>query len=490
VPAERGDPGLPIKLGPVSNGEYPPQPPTDVVREAVRRARRLCEENARRIGMDRRRFLLSSMGAATTLLALSACHSESKDANGGGKPGGRYDVDPDAMVDADVALDALGNDQPVVDMQTHLLDYPADFGGAHIGPFFAQLPGGKQCGTSRAELDACFGIEAWKDDILLHGETTLAVLSAINVFPDANPMSAEVMNRARLEAIEACGEGRVLVQGHAWPNVGELPAALAAMEAERAKYDISAWKTYTHIGGSFSLDDHAGLPIGEALLAKVEEIGPPILCVHKGLTGIGERSFASPVDIGPAARNHPDLTFCIYHSGFEQDVVEGPYDPAAPNGGIDRLVATLADNDIGPDGNVYAELGSTWQLNLGDPEALAHILGKLLVAVGEDRILWGTDCIWYGSPKDQIDAFRTFAISEQFQEQYGYPALTDEIKHKILWRNAAELLDVDVARLPCTDPAEAEEARMDSDTANRAYGPRTSAQARAAFEAEHPWVFR
>lgn len=28
------------------------------------------------------------------------------------------------------------------------------------------------------------------------------------------------------------------------------------------------------------------------------------------------------------------------------------------------------------------------------PLEAAHVLGKLLLAVGEDRILWGTDSVW------------------------------------------------------------------------------------------------
>ena len=50
-------------------------------------------------------------------------------------------------------------------------------------------------------------------------------------------------------------------------------------------------------------------------------LGQRIICVHKGLGPAA----ASPVDVGPAAVNHPDLTFCIYHSGFETAVTEGEY---------------------------------------------------------------------------------------------------------------------------------------------------------------------
>ncbi len=70
------DPGLPIKFGPCSNGEYDPQPLSPVMRETVRRAREECDRNAKRLGMSRREFLLSVCGAATTLLVLDACTRE------------------------------------------------------------------------------------------------------------------------------------------------------------------------------------------------------------------------------------------------------------------------------------------------------------------------------------------------------------------------------------------------------------------------------
>ena len=50
-----------------------------------------------------------------------------------------------------------------------------------------------------------------------------------------------------------------------------------------------------------------------------------------------------------------------------------------------------------------------------DPEQAAHALGKLIKHCGEDNVLWGTDSIWYGSPQDQIVAFRTFQISASSQ---------------------------------------------------------------------------
>src|SRR5690606_3539061 len=116
---------------------------------------------------------------------------------------------------------------------------------------------------------------------------------------------------------------------------------------------------------------------------------------------------------------------------------EGPYDPDGP--GVDRFVRTLRDNDVRPGTNVWAELGTTWFNVMRAPDEAAHVLGKLLTAVGPERVLWGTDSIWYGSPQAQIEAFRVFEITPEYQERFGYPALTPEVKRRILGANAAAL---------------------------------------------------
>ena len=74
-----------------------------------------------------------------------------------------------------------------------------------------------------------------------------------------------------------------------------------------------------------------------------------------------------------------------------------------------------------------------------DPTQAAHAVGKLLKRVGDRNVLWGTDEILLGPPQPQIQALRAFNIRQQFQEQFGYPALTDEIKRQVFGLNAASL---------------------------------------------------
>lgn len=473
-----GDPDLdlPIKLGPVSNGEFWPQPLGPVEHEAIRRTRMGAERVARRLGIDRRRFLRSVGGAALMLGALAACESESKRSDGR-RSGGSFGV-PDDPADTDAATDALAGEEFILDVQSHFLEFDlATPGGLGLASGFPQA----SCGAD--DPRACFSIDTYLKELFLGSDTSMAIISALPIPGEANPQSIVEAEEARRNFAAVCGDDRLLIHGGAFPQLGSLPAALDGMTELDDGHDIAAWKVYTHNPGGWWLDDHdANAPqVGNAFLDRVRETSTDIVCVHKGLGGMlgGVQEFSSPVDIGPAATAHGDLRFVVYHSGFETTVTEGPYTPETADLGVNRFITTLADHDIGPDGNVYAELGSTWWLVMRDPTAAAHVVGKLLAQLGPDRVLWGTDSIWYGTPQDQIQAFRSFEISPEFQERYGYPELTAEIKAKIFGQNAAALYGVEPASAPCDITREDLQAGREAmPTRRRTYGPETAAQLR------------
>ena len=246
------------------------------------------------------------------------------------------------------------------------------------------------------------------------------------------------------------GTGRVLTHTIVHPNYG--PHELDAMETWRTRLDPSGWKVYTLYGpptkasptGGWYLDDDE---IGMPFLEHVNALGPRVVAAHKGLGGpIPDQSVAaaSPRDIGPAAAAYPGIKFVVYHSGYERDPhgQEGPYDAAHADYGVDRLVKSLETAGLGAGANVYAELGSTWFLMLRRPLEAAHVLGKLMLALGPERIVWGTDSTWYGSPQPLIDAFRAFRIPERLQREHGYPPLTHDVKERILSTNAQAVYEV------------------------------------------------
>ena len=224
----------------------------------------------------------------------------------------------------------------------------------------------------------------------------------------------------------------MLLHGRVNPN---QPGDLESMDELAERWRVSAWKTYTQWGPDgrgFFMDDEPGL----AMIERARRLGVRNIAIHKGLP-FGPRSYehSTCVDIGRVARRFPDVNFLIYHSGFVAGRPEGPYDPARSDG-VDALITSLREHGVAPGSNVYAELGSTWRFVMRDPDSAAHLLGKLLRYVGEDNVLWGTDSIWYGSPQDQIQAFRTFQISDALAERHGYPKLTPSLRAKVFGLNA------------------------------------------------------
>jgi len=426
---------LPIKLDTTSNGEFEPVAlPCDAL-AARQLAQEQVEAAARRIDLSRRRYVVSQLGAAASLAAFNQAFAAA------GKRGGRYDIAKEAPFELAAAQAAVGGDEFIFDVQLHHVN-PQGAWRKGAGPnAFKGMPN-SNCG--QADHVECFSSGALLKDVFMDSDTAMGVLSHVPGGLDTNPLDFEAAGATRVAANTLDGTERLLLHGRCMPT---LPGEIDGMDAQVARFPVAAFKTYTQFGprdgaaGFFLDDDTYGAPfIERARRLKVRNIA-----VHKGLA-FGQRGYeySTSRDVGPAAVRYPDMVFLIYHSGFDTSVKEGPYDPQS-KAGVDVLVRSM--REAGRPKNVYAELGSTWRFVMRDPDQAAHLMGKLLVTFGEDNILWGTDSIWYGSPQDQIQAFRAFEISREFQDKFGYPALTPAIKRKIFGLNAMRVYGLDATAL-------------------------------------------
>ena len=444
------DPELPILLpfrpGIVSNGEFVPPDPTRAHRRIAHVAMERATEIAHRRQIDRRRFLMGMGGLAVTLGAVNlvACSS-----GGGEEPGGTFVVPDDGDPDAVCAM--LEGDEFIFDIQTHHITPDTPAGGAFYEGFVKSL----NPGCALDDAGECASRYGYVKDIFLESDTTVAVLSDTPSNSDeADPLTFDEMQRSReiIDMLSSGGASRLLLHSIVVPNSGTLQEQLDLMQARAETMDVAAWKVYTPYRGTagrgwFLDDEEFGIPFIE----KARELGVKTICAHKGLPLFGfDAELASPRDIGVVAKAYPDVNFVAYHSGWNPFAgrPEGPYDPDDARG-VDELVKSLEDNGIPPNSNVYAELGSTWRSLMSNPTEAAHVLGKLLKHVGEDRVVWGTDCIWYGTPQPQIVAFRTFQIEEGLRGEHGYPELTPEIKAKVFGLNAAGLYGIDAEAQRC-----------------------------------------
>jgi predicted TIM-barrel fold metal-dependent hydrolase len=465
---------LPVKLDTATNGEFEPVPLAPVHRHANVLAHEAATENAKRLGLDRRGFLVSACGAASSLVAMNAAYARA------GHTGGRYDLPDDAALDLQVAQASVDGEEFIFDIQGHFVN--------PTGAWTKQLPEGARplqfatddarCephrGPGRLDYLRCVGPEQFVKDVFLDSDTDLMVLSFVPSTREGEPLKIEEAAATAGIVERLDGTHRLYLHGRVNPNQAR---DLEGMDELAARYRISAWKTYTQWGpegNGFWMDDDVGL----AMIEKARKLGVRNVAIHKGLP-FGRKSYehSTCADIGRVAKRFPDVNFLIYHSGFVTEQAEGPYDPKRSDG-IDALCTSLAANGIRPNANVFAELGSTWRFLMRNPDSAAHALGKLFRYVGENNVLWGTDSIWYGSPQDQIQAFRTFQISLELRDTHGYPEITRELRAKVFGLNALRIYPVpdDVLQNHLRKDrvaAARAEYRENPDPSFATYGPRT-----------------
>lgn len=463
---------LPVWPGSLSNGEFLPPPTSPREREIARQMLRRIETAADRTGVDRRRFLRSSGAMAASLAVLNAC------AAGDGvlappstsstsstppstpqpstippsttEPGGEYVV-PEPEDEEACAIE-LGGDEFIFDVHTHHV-MPEGVWRDNAARIESMIGNLVPSGCGEADRLECLNRTAYITNMFLGSDTTFALLTDV---PNSGPLDAPVPFDAKVgtadlvDALTVAGQSRVLIHDVIAPNFGELSSRLDGMTATADTGRVAAFKVYTAWGPGnqgYSLADPAiGLPVVE----HARDLGVSTICAHKGLPlQEFDRRFNGPDDICAVAAQFPDMNFVVYHSAYEIQTTEGAYDPNRAERGVNSLVKAMDDHGIVPNSNVWCEIGTTWREVMNSPTEAAHVMGKLLNRVGGDRVMWGTDGIWLGSPQRQIEAFRAFEITEAFQAEHGYPALTAEVKAKVFGLNAATIFGVDPVALTC-----------------------------------------
>lgn len=210
--------------------------------------------------------------------------------------------------------------------------------------------------------------------------------------------------------------------------------AMEAMEHAVNELDADGIKLYParYRNGEdlrVAVNDNTARPV----LDKAVELGIQNIAIHKALPiGPTRTDFYRVDDVDDVADDYPELNFEIVHAGLAF---------------LEETVYLMAKHP-----NVYANFEITGSLLLVQPRKFAKVLGEMLLWAGPDRILFASGCV-LTHPQPIIEAFWDFQFSEEMQEEYGYPRLTDEMKRKILGKNALRMLgmDPDQVRRDVTD---------------------------------------
>ena len=499
--AEGFDSPIPTQM--VSNGEYMPYPQTDKQRQVEARIKELADSASKKLGISRRKFLAGTGGMAAALLAMNEVFGrffdvrpidmfESEAFAASGPPQNLFVLDDQAHMvrftqTQGRSLRAIAQGPGPASTAAGFLRNPNNSTGALDELGNAWTPWNPLLGQT-PNTGSEFHLAKYIQRFFLESQVTVSILSNANLgsIPVAGESNRPPKNIAESLGAEnltghmtagvrdfvnqIAGSTRMLAHGQLYPGVGNLhdPVYGDYTQWQIDTFHPDSWKGYNIATAAkldfnsesamarWRLDDElVAYPIYEVIARNKQELkkhpGFWNICVHKGLApgppDVPERG--NPTDIPKAAGDWPQFNFIIYHSCirngfFDLDSLE------TIRSGSTRVVQGAEVPDISwttqfaelsaPFRNVYAKLGTTFAGSVVTfPTVWAHIIGQLLKFMGPDRIVFGSDSLWYGGPQWQIDAFWRFQIPEEIQERWGYPALTEASRRKILGLNSAGL---------------------------------------------------
>ncbi|WP_020177351.1 amidohydrolase family protein [Methyloferula stellata] len=452
----------PIPTQIVSSDEYYPAPQNDKQRDVEKRLLAMADELGQRQGMDRRRFFQTAAGMAAAFVVMNEVY------------GSVFDATPAEAATPDMAqarADAL-KDQLILDMHTHFLRDDTRL-TSFVDMRNAVGKGGwnKELAGKEQTIDD-LKFANYIKEIFLDSDTKIALISsapsdiAQDWFLTNEQMAAardKINNKAAGGVATEVGTKRLLSHAIFTPGqpgwLDNIDAALALKPDSMKGYTIG---DNTHKATSrypWRMDDEK---LAYKSYEKFVKAGIKNVCVHKGLfSPLVEkaypnlRGYADVSDVGQAAKDWPDLNFIIYHSGYRY-VGNTNVDPALAFAEFERTgrIGWISDFAEIPAqygvSNVYGDLGQVIAMTLiGEPHLAAAALGILLKGLGPERVCWGTDALWTGSPQWQIEGLRRLEIPEDMQKRYGFTPLGDAngpVKTAIFSGNNAKLYNIDLKK--------------------------------------------
>ncbi len=449
----------PVPTQIVSNEEFIPRPQNEAQKRVEHRIGELAAEKSKKLGLDRRRFMATSMGLATCWMAMNEVYGKA------------FEVEEAETMEPAAAGEKWPKGEYfILDVQAHFTN------GLALN--FRNNEFMRNMGFQLKNDAEAYGFKNFVKEMFFDSETDMIIISGVpgrEILRDQQGkvpqgrargggiLPSWLMSQAGREINDLAGSLRALWQGnlapnHYWDRAANAPdksATLEQMDRELKQYGISSWKWYCHSdpgrsGGGFQLDDDKAAWFYE----ESRKRGMKIFSVHKGYSYQSRTlgHLANPKDVEKAALQNPDLSFIIYHSAIQH----GPFEPEFNNSGyFDATTGDFAWHNVLMDirrrnpkmDNVYCELGSFFgPLVIANPVMAMHGIGKNIQTYGASRVIWGTDCLWWGSPQWVIDAFKRFQISDELCEKFGYRKLTQDDKARIFGLNAARLYGIDVKK--------------------------------------------
>ncbi|MGI9330483.1 MAG: amidohydrolase family protein [Gammaproteobacteria bacterium] len=438
----------PVPTQIVSNGEFNPLPQTKQQKQVAAKISELGGAQAKRQGLSRRAFLQSAAGMAAAFTAMNEVY------------GPVFSVAHAEVTDSAVASEraaALAK-QFVFDNQLHFVrdDY-ANEKVIGLGQYASEHWNPSMLDEVGLELYR-YKFENFIKEVYLDSDTKVGLLSGASFDdPDMWILTNDQMEKTRELVNRVAGSRRLLCHSVISPGQdGWMDSVDHAIEVLKP----DSWKGYT-VGDPLDVSDYPWRLDDEKLMypfyEKAVKAGINTICIHKGLLPLDyEKSmpdiweYAKVDDLPRAAKDWPNINFVIYHAAF-RPFLEAP-DVAAEEFERTGYIQWASDLAAIPEkhgvANVYAEVGTSFaNCAVSNPRLAAGLMGTLIKGMGVDKVIWGTDSVWYGSPQWQIEALRRLEIPEDMQKKHGFAPLgaaDGAVKNAIFGLNAAPLYNLDV----------------------------------------------
>jgi predicted TIM-barrel fold metal-dependent hydrolase len=247
-------------------------------------------------------------------------------------------------------------------------------------------------------VDVCFALRESMMDVSGYAtcmSTNAFILKEIEPYPD----------RMYLE----CNVGPILRRG--------VKHAIWELEYLVKQRNAKLCKVYAPEDGP--LNDRQMWPFYE----KACELGIP-LTVHTGMSYVCPQpsKYTLPILLDDVCLDFPDLRIIAYHMGW-------PYH--------EELMGLA-----GKHRNLYLSLSGIIGWLAHSPYRGYHMIGSALQWVPDDKIVMGLDLAFDDMGK-AVDYIRNLEMPEELQEKWGYAAITDETRAKILGLNLAKLAKIE-----------------------------------------------
>ncbi len=451
TPAELSPHRTPIPTQAVSSDEFYPAPQNERQREVEARLLAAADELGSKRGLDRRRFFQTASGMAAAFVAMNEVYGAVFDATS---------AEAATPEMAQMRADGL-KDQFIMDMHTHFLrDDTRLTGFVAMREAVGRSGWNKQLSGKEQTIED-LKFENYKKEMFLDSDTKIALISSA---PSEIPQDWFLTNRqmadARARVNKEAGARRLFAHCIFTPGrpgwLDELDAGLA-LKPESCKGYTVGDNTHKDLSKyPWRMDDGKVTYKGYEKMVKA---GIKNVCVHKGLFPPSTEKqyphlvgYADVSDVGKAAKDWPQLNFIIYHSAYRH--VGG--DPAVALAEFDKTGRIAWTSDLAdiPQkygvNNVYADLGQIFAVTLiAQPRVCTALMGILVRGLGHQRVVWGSDALWTGSPQWQIEGLRRMEIPEDMQKKHGFAPLgpaRGAVKTAIFGDNNARLYGINQKR--------------------------------------------